>query len=83
MRRRAIRLLSLVVTLSAIPIALVGIPTVPCLTRPGTCYAVSYPRLGVMVLLVVLGVLLWGITEAGEADLAAGVGPGGGSDDPP
>ena len=72
------------VTLSAVPIAFVGIPTVPCLTRSGTCYAVSYPRLGVMALLVVLGVLLWAITEAGEADLAAGARPRrGGSGDPP
>ncbi len=83
-RRRALRLLSLVVTLSAVPIALLGIPTIRCPTRTGTCHAVSYPRLGVMVLLVVLGVLLWGITEAGEGDGAAGGRPPRArSDDPP
>jgi cytochrome P450 len=82
-RHRLLKLLSLAVTLSAVPVALIGIPTVACPTRAGMCHVVSYPRLGVMTLLVALGLLLWGIADPGEGAAPAGARRGrGGAADP-
>ena len=64
--RLVLRLASLVAILSAVPVALIAVPTGPCPDRPGRCWFVSYPRLGVLVLLVILGLLLWAFTQVGE-----------------
>lgn len=72
MRSLVLRLAAAAVSLAAVPVALIAIPTVPCPTGPpGLCHVVSYPRLGVMVLVVALGLLLWAIADSAEGPLEA------------
>jgi hypothetical protein len=64
-RRRTLKLLSLVVLFSTIPIALVGLDAIHCVfgNYDGPCTAFSLTRLGLIGAVLVLALLLWALAD--------------------
>lgn len=72
MRHRILKVVSLLLLFSTIPIALVGIDRIVCVfgNYRGPCRVFSYTRLGLVIAVVVVSLLLWGIADAGEGGAA-------------